>query len=166
MEGRSYREWLAHQIRIHLRHRLNGCGLDFIVDNGTAGLAQAAENPFDHHVVAFPYIRLSESDDFYGAGCVLEKKTECWLAIAIRCQLIVGHASADRDDLMIVMVGMSDEFRDLDQDGRRERADRHGHQYRGKRQRYESPHSHSCPDRLCSMSMMHCFMNYTKFIRE
>ena len=48
-------EKLADQVRVHLRHGLNRGGFDFVVDDGATGLAQAAEDSFDHDVVTFEH---------------------------------------------------------------------------------------------------------------
>ncbi len=124
-------EWLADQIRIHLGHGLHRSGFDFIIDDSSTSLAQAAENSFYDHVVAFPHIRFSEADHFYRAGRVLQQETKCRLPITIGRELKIRHAPADGDHLMIVMVWMGEQFGDFDESGREEGDGCHSHEHAG-----------------------------------
>ena len=54
----------------HLGHGLHRSGFDFIIDDRSTSLAQAAENSFYDHVVAFPHIRFSEGRPLFTVPAV------------------------------------------------------------------------------------------------
>ncbi len=120
---------LADEFGVQAIQGLHGQGFDLAIDNGAADLAKATEDSFDDYLIAFMDFRLAETDDFQRTGLVLKQESIRRLSLAIHGQLHVHHLSHDDDILMVVLLRMRQELRDLEKAGgccRRRYAERCG----------------------------------------
>ena len=107
----------ADQVGVEPTHRLDREGSDFVVNDGASGLAKAREDSFHNHLVAFPNSDLTETDDFQRAGRILQQKPISRFTLPIRRELDVGDLAGYHHFLAVVLLGMGEEFGDLQQTG-------------------------------------------------
>ena len=80
-------------------------------------LTKTREDSFHNHLVAFPNFNLTESDNFQRARLILQEKPIGWLTLPIRCELDVGDLTGHHHFLVVVLLGMGEEFGDLQKAG-------------------------------------------------
>lgn len=107
----------ADQIGVEPIHRLDREGFDFVVDDRASCLAKAREDSFHNHLVAFPNFDLTERDDFQHARLILQEKPIGRLALPIGGELDVGDLAGYHHFLAVVLLGMGEEFSDLQETG-------------------------------------------------
>jgi len=107
----------ADQIGVEPIHGLDRERFDFVVDDRAACLAEAREDSFHNHLVAFPDFDLSEADDFQRAGLIFQEKSVGRLALAIRRELDVGDLAGDHDFLAVVLFWMCEQLSDFQKTG-------------------------------------------------
>lgn len=105
----------AYQIWIEACHGLDRDGLNLVIDNGAANLAETTEDTFHDHLITFMNLKLAKAYDLEGAGLILEEKSVGWLSLAIGRQLDIHDLSRDDDVLMIVLLWVRQQFRYLNQ---------------------------------------------------
>jgi hypothetical protein len=103
----------ADQIGVEPIDRLDREGFDFVVDDRASCLAKAREDSFHNHLVAFPNFDLTETDDFQRAGLILQQKPIGWFTLPIGGELDVGDLAGYHHFLAVVLLGMGEEFSDL-----------------------------------------------------
>ena len=92
------------QVWIEAGHRFDRNGLDLVVDDGSANLAEAIEDTFHDHLIPFMNLKLAKAHDLEGTGLILEEESVGWLSLAIGRQLNIHDLAGDDDVLMIVLL--------------------------------------------------------------